>query len=143
EASASRASCTKVHSAARNSRTAAIEPTWAAWFIASVPVPPGNVAQLPLPQIFLGSLGLAQQERNMEPRGLEKAVRGDQRLLEFLDKLLVFLVAPALAQASQLPAQHQHLILQFVGKSIELVRKAAQLLRIDNRLRHADAPLGC
>jgi cation diffusion facilitator family transporter len=57
-------------------------------------------------------------------------------LLEFLDEMLVFLVAPGVAQAGELPMQHRHAVAQLFTELLEMVSEAADFRGIDNRLGH-------
>src|SRR5438132_8570512 len=49
----------------------------------------------------------------------------------------MFLIAPGVAETEQLAVQGRDLGLQFVVEAFQALREAAQLLGIDNGLRHA------
>ena len=57
-------------------------------------------------------------------------------LLEFLDKMLVFLVAPGITQTGELTMQHGHAVAQLFTELLEVVGEAADFRGIDNRLGH-------
>src|SRR5882672_5547051 len=80
-----------------------------------------------LPQVLFHALRLAQQKRDVQPGRLEEAIGRDQRLLELLVELDLLLVAPALAQAVELPAQDQHLVFQLGAEALEVVGEPAEL----------------
>jgi cation diffusion facilitator family transporter len=69
-------------------------------------------------------------------RAADKGFQHMGGLLEFLDEVLVFLVAPGVAQSGQLTVQHGHAVAQFFTELFEVVRKAADFCGIDNRLGH-------
>ncbi len=56
-------------------------------------------------QVLLDPLGFAQQEGDMLIGGAHKVRKHAHRLLKLLGELLVFLVAPGIAQADELGLQ--------------------------------------
>ena len=53
-------------------------------------------------EVVLDPLGLAEQERDVLIGGLDKPLHDDERLFEFLNELLVLLVAPGLTETDEL-----------------------------------------
>src|SRR5207248_5482980 len=76
------------------------------------------------------------QEGNMHGGRLHEALDDQHGLLEFLRELLVLLVAPGVAQGNKLAVQDRQAALQFVIELLEVMGKAAELLRIDDGMRH-------
>ena len=59
-------------------------------------------ANLALLQIFLNPFRFADKKRDMQVGRFHEALDGQHGLVEFLGKLLVFLVAPGVAQRHEL-----------------------------------------
>src|SRR5437870_355854 len=91
-------------------------------------------------QIFLGALRLAHQKRDMLFGGGDEAFDDLHGLFKFLGEFELLLVAPAGAQADQLAVQGRQLLLQIMIELLEILRKAPELRRIDNRLGHDPPP---
>src|SRR5207249_10916647 len=91
---------------------------------------------LSLLQVFLDPFGLTQQKRDVHLRGGEELLDDAQRLLELLDELHVFLVAPRVAQAGELAVQDGQGVLEFGVELLEAQGEASQFRRVNDRLRH-------
>jgi hypothetical protein len=87
-------------------------------------------------QVFLDTLGFAQQDGDVLVGRFEEVVDDVHRLLELLGELLVLLVAPGVAQADELAVQACHAIAQLGVEELEMVGEAPQLDGVDDRLGH-------
>jgi len=96
-------------------------------------IAPGRLALL---EVLFHAFGLAKQEGDVLVRGLDEAGDDLERRLEFLDELIMFPVAPRLAQAGELAVNDGHLGEQVIVELPELRREPPELVRVDNRLSH-------
>jgi len=87
-------------------------------------------------QIFFHLFGFPQQKGDVLFRAGHEGGKYVGRLLEFLKKAFVFLIAPTIAKADQLPMQDGQTIAQFLAKLFEVVGETADFRGIDNRLGH-------
>ena len=74
-------------------------------------------------QVFLDTLGLAEQERDVLVGRFGKPLHDLERLLELFDELVVLPVAPGLAQARQLTVQRGQLADHLVVELLETSRE--------------------
>lgn len=72
---------------------------------------------------------------------IDESLDGSHRLLEFLQELLMLLIAPASAQRIELTMHDGELVLHLGRESPERGRETPKLLRIDNGLCHENSPL--
>src|SRR5262249_7485431 len=84
----------------------------------------------------IDALGFAQQEWNMEISGFHKSLDDLSGLLEFLDELVMLLVAPGVAQGHQLAVQHRHSTVKVVVELLQIMGKSAEFLGVDDSVRH-------
>src|SRR5438477_5615370 len=66
----------------------------------------------------------------------EELLNDSQGLFELLAKLVVFLIAPGIAERHELPVQHGHAMVQFAVELLQVLRETPKFGWIDNRLRH-------
>src|SRR5665213_1365472 len=121
--SPSRARALKRARADRRSRKASVDRTRAACLMGLA---------LTLLEIFLDSLGLAEQERDVivgRPNELAENLNG---LRELAGELLMFLIAPSVAEGGELAVEDGELMLQFVVEVFQPVGKAPQVGGIDD-----------
>jgi hypothetical protein len=91
---------------------------------------------LALLEIFLDPFGLAEQKRDMfvgRPDELAENLNG---LREFAGELLVFLIAPGVAEGGELSVQDGELMLQFAVEMFQPVSEAPQVGGIDDGSGH-------
>ena len=67
---------------------------------------------------------------------LDEPFHDREGLLEFLDELLMFLVAPSLSQADELTVDRGHLVEHFGVELFEADGKPPEIFRVDDRLSH-------
>ena len=91
---------------------------------------------LALLQIFLDPFGLAEQEWDVLIGGVDESLHHLEGLFKFLDELVVFPVAPGLAQTAELTVQRGQLGHHLIVELFEPGGKSTEIFRINNRLSH-------
>jgi hypothetical protein len=91
----------------------------------------------PLLHVFFDPLRLPHQIRNMLIVRLDESGDHFHVLLELSAELLLFLIAPGVAQIAQLIGKRAQPFLQFFVELFQHLGKSPKLARIDNDLRHA------
>jgi hypothetical protein len=92
--------------------------------------------ELALLQVFLDPFRLAEQERDMLIGRIDEPLHHLEGLLEFLDELVVFSVAPRLAQTAELTVQRGQLGHHLIIELLEPGSKTAEIFRVDDGLSH-------
>jgi hypothetical protein len=87
-------------------------------------------------EIFLDPFGLAEQERDVLIGRVDEPLDHLEGLFEFLDELVVFTVAPGLAQTAELTVQRGQLRHHLVIELLEPGRKSSEIFRVNNGLSH-------
>ena len=64
-------------------------------------------------------------------------------LVELLGELPVLLVTPAVAQIEQTPVEGGHVRVELVVETLQILREATQLFRIDDSSGHGGFSLAC
>ena len=82
-------------------------------------------------------LGLAEQERDVFVGGPDELGEDLDGLCELAGELLMFLVAPGVAEGGELAVEDGELMLQFVVEMFQPVGKAPQVGGIDDGPGHA------
>gem|GEM_PF-4289901 len=93
-------------------------------------------AQLLLLQVFFYSFGLAKQKRGILLGGVDGSGDSSQMLLELVGKFFMLAVAPCGVERMKLASERGNALFQFFIEVLQLMRKSAQLARLDNCLRH-------
>jgi hypothetical protein len=92
---------------------------------------------LALLEIFLDSLRLAKQKRDVIVGRSDKLAENLNGLCELAGELLMFLIAPGVAEGGELAVENGELMLQFIVEVFQPVGKAPQVGGIDDGSGHA------
>jgi hypothetical protein len=93
-------------------------------------------ASLPLLEVFLDALGLAEQEGDVQVSGLDEALEHMDGFVERLAELVVLLVAPRVPQSDELTVNSREVGRQIAIEALQAMREATQFGGVNDRLRH-------
>src|SRR5262249_8075163 len=89
-------------------------------------------------QVLFDALCFPQEKRDVQVRGFHEGLDDVQGLREFLGELVVLLVAPGIAQISELALKRRHAIAQVRVELLQILGKTTQFIRISYGTRHGN-----